>query len=200
MRSGRCMFLAVVVLAWTAAPAQAQWVATPYLHVNFGDVEVRRGGPGVSVGYVGRRLGFEFDVDRHHHFFQDKDLESVPNPCIPGRVGPCIDSNTDAWIFMTNVVALIPTSKATNWRPYGTAGLGVIHPWIEDAGEYNTNQTDLAFNLGGGVRYSLNDRVGLRGDLRYFRALVDEEKREGAYFKDYDFWRVAFGVTFQFPR
>ena len=44
--------------------------------------------------------------------------------------------------------------------------------------------------------YSLNKRLGLRGDLRYFRAFVDEDKREGGYFKDYGFLRATFGVTF----
>ncbi len=200
MRTRRGIVLTVLAVAWTATPAHAQAVVTPYLHANFGDVEFRRGGPGVSVGYLGRRLGFELDVDRHHHFFKDKELESVPLPCIPGRVGACIDSNTDAWIVMGNVVAPIPTAQATNWRPYGTAGLGVIHPWIEDAGEYDTNQTDVAFNVGGGVMYRLNDRLALRGDVRYFHAFVDENKREGAYFRDYGFWRTAFGVTFGFPR
>jgi opacity protein-like surface antigen len=200
MRVRHRTLLTVLVVAGTAAQAPAQWLATSYLHGNFGDVEFRRGGPGLSVGHLGRRLGFELDVDRHHHFFKDDELESVPNPCRPGATAACIDSNTDAWIFMANVVAPIPTSKATNWRPYGIAGLGVIHPWIEDAGEYDTSQTDFAFNVGGGVMYSLNNRVRLRGDLRYLRGLVDEEKREGAYYKDYGFWRLAVGVTFAFGR
>jgi opacity protein-like surface antigen len=196
MRVRRGILLTVLVVAWTARPTHAQALATPYLHGNFGDVEFRRGGAGVSVGYVGRRLGFELDVDRHQHFFKDKDLESIPNPCIPGVVGPCIDSDTDAWIFMGNVVAPIHIQGATKWRPYGTAGLGVIHAWIHDAGEYDTSQTNLAFNAGSGVMYSLSGRVRLRSDLRYFRVLVDENKREGGYFKDYGFWRATFGVTF----
>ena len=196
------LLLAVLIFASTAAPARAQWIATPYLHVNFGDVEFRRGGPGVSGGFLGRRVGFEFDVDRHHHFFKDEELESVPNPCMPGMAPGegCIDSDTDAWIFMGNVVAPIAISGATNWRSYGTAGLGVIHAWIHDAGEYNTDQTNLAFNVGGGVMHALTDLVGLRVDVRYFRALVDEDTREGGYFKDYDVWRVSVGVTFGFPR
>jgi opacity protein-like surface antigen len=172
----------------------------PYLHANVGDVEFRRGGLGLSVGYVGRRLGFEFDVDRHHHFFKDKELESVPKPCMPGAARGCIDSDTEARIFMGNVVAPIATSGMTSWRPYGSAGMGVIHAWIHDAGEYDTSQTNLALNVGGGVTYRLNNRLALRGDVRYLHAFVDEDKREGAYFKDYGFWRMAFGVTFGFPR
>jgi hypothetical protein len=48
--------------------------------------------------------------------------------------------------------------------------------------------------------YSLKGRLGLRGDVRYVRAFVDEDKREGGYFKDYGFLRATFGVTFRFPR
>jgi hypothetical protein len=73
----------------------------------------------------------------------------------------------------------------------------VIHAWIHDAGEYDTNQTNLAVNVGGGALHWLNDWLALRGDARFFHAFVDEEKREGAYFKDYDFGRVEFGVTFR---
>ena len=46
----------------------------------------------------------------------------------------------------------------------------------------------------------LKDRVGLRIDLRYVRALVDEDKHEGGFFEDYGFWRATFGVTFTFGR
>jgi hypothetical protein len=38
----------------------------------------------------------------------------------------------------------------------------------------------------------------LRGGARYFRAFVDEDKREGGYFKFYGFLRATFGVTFRF--
>ena len=31
-----------------------------------------------------------------------------------------------------------------------------------------------------------------------FRTFVDEDKREGGYFKDYGFLRATFGVTFSF--
>ena len=170
-------------------------MATPYLHANFGDVEFRRGGAGLSAGWFGRRLGFELDLDRHEHFFKDRELESVPNPCMPGVVGQCIDSDTDAWIFMGNAVVPIPTAQTSRWRPYGAAGLGVIYAWVHDAGEYDTEQTNLAFDVGGGVMYQLLDWLALRADGRYLHGFVDEDKREGGYYHDYDFGRVAVGVT-----
>ena len=86
------------------------------------------------------------------------------------------------------------------WRPCSTAGLGVIHAWIEGPGDqYDIGQNNPAFNMGGGVIYALNTRVGLRGDVRYFRAFVDESKRDGGYFRDYGFVRAVVGVTFGLP-
>ena len=79
----RGILFTVLLVAWTAAPAQAQWVVTPYLGINLaGDAEFRRGGPGASGGYLGDRLGFEFDVQRYNHFFKDKNVDLVPNNCV----------------------------------------------------------------------------------------------------------------------
>ena len=193
--------LAVLVVASTAARAQAQWVVTPYLGINIGgDAEFRRGGPGGSVGYFGGRLGFEVDFQRYYHFFKDENL--APGGCGAGPAGaPCTDLDTDAMGLMGNVLVPIRIERAKNWRPYATAGLGVIHAWFDAPGDHSdTDQDNLAFNLGGGVMYSRNRRVGFRGDLRYTRALVDESQREGGYFKDYGYWRATLGVTFGFPR
>lgn len=200
MRIQRDILLCLLAVASGPAFAQAQAVATPYLHVNFGDVERRRGGVGLSAGYSGSRLGFEFDVDRHQHFFKDANLES-PNSCVPGAsTVPRGDSDTDAWIVMGNVIAPIGGASATTWRPYATAGLGVIRAWIDGVGGYHASQTNVAFNVGGGVLYRMKDGLALRGDVRHFRALVDDNKRQGVYFKDYAFWRTAFGVTFGWSR
>jgi opacity protein-like surface antigen len=213
----RCgILLTMLAVAWTAAPAQAQLVVTPYLGVNLsGDVEAAKGGIGGSVAYFGSGLGFELDLQRYHHFFKDADVAGL----VPRFSG--IDLNTDAWSFMGNVVVPIRIQSATNWRPYGIAGLGVIRAmfdasvagtFVEESQPglpapspsatdlFDTAQNNLGFNVGGGVMYSLKSRVGFRGDLRYFRALVDEDKREGGFFKDYDFWRATFGVTLGFPR
>jgi hypothetical protein len=178
---------------------------TPYLGVNLaGDAEFRKGGPGGSVAYFGDNVGFEFDVERYNHFFKDKDVANlIPNDCGVGPHGePCTDLNTDAIGFMGNVVVPMRVASAKNWRPFATAGLGVIRSWVTDPSNtvVDTNQNNLALNFGGGVRYSLSNRVGLRGDARYFRAFVDEHAGDGFYFKNYGFLRVAFGVTFGFPR
>ena len=202
MRSRRYALLTVAIVAWTAAPAHGQWLVTPYLGGNVaGDVELGKGGPGVSVGYLGDRLGFELDVQRYQHFFKDADVvpldPSAPPNCTPGVSGPCRDINTDAIGVMGNVVLPIRIRDATKWHPFASAGLGVVHAWTNEEGR---SQNDFGFNVGGGMMYRLNTRVGLRGDLRYFRALVDETEPDGVLVKDYGFLRASVGVTFGFPR
>jgi hypothetical protein len=190
--------LGALFVTWTVAPAPAagQVVVSPYLHANFGDVEVRRGGPGLSAGYLGQWVGFELDAYYHSHFFKDAELQSVPNPCRPGVVGPCIDDNTDAWLLRADATVPIRLLRAPSWVPYAGAGVGLIHAWVHDAGSYNSAQTNVAADVGGGVMYWLTRWLAVRVDLRWFHAFVDESKREGGYYHDYDFGRVSVGVTF----
>ena len=61
------------------------------------------------------------------------------------------------------------------------------------------SQNELGFNIGGGVHSFFTDNFGLRGDIRYFRAL--QKGNDGG--KDLDlsdlrFWRGTLGVTFRF--
>jgi hypothetical protein len=49
------------------------------------------------------------------------------------------------------------------------------------------------------------EALGLRGDVRYFRAIVNDGEELGEELlddelglQDYDFWRATFGVTFRF--
>jgi len=198
----RRILLTVLVVACGAAPAQAQWVVTPYLGSNFGDVEKGKGGIGGSVAYFGGRVALEFDLERHWHFFKDSDL---------GNTGRQLaeDIDTRGTSVMGNLLVPIRIKRAPNWRPYGTAGLGVIRATFKGTvNQADVHQNDLAFNLGGGVMHRLGSRVGLRGDLRYFRAFADEGRTLPAgqrgdlsgFYRDYGFLRVTFGVTLGFPR
>ena len=40
----------------------------------------------------------------------------------------------------------------------------------------------------------------MRGDLRYFRAFVDENEPDGIRFMDYGFLRASAGITLGFGR
>ena len=205
MRLRRYFLLTVPVLAWTATPAQAQLMITPYLAANVaGDVEQGKGGPGVSVSFLGGRLGFEFDLMRYQHFFKDSEVfpadPAAPPNCLPASGAnriPCTDINTDALSYMGNLLVPVRLQRAPKLRLYGIAGLGVIRAWTN---EPDRNQNNLGLNGGAGLMYSLSKRIGVRGDVRYFHALVNEGARDGVLFRDYNFLRVSAGVTFEFPR
>jgi len=55
-------------------------------------------------------------------------------------------------------------------------------------------------NVGGGVMAALNDRIGFRGDLRYFRSLQDSDAGDDIDLDltGFNFWRGTLGVSFRF--
>src|SRR5262245_6212822 len=113
VRAGCGVLLAALVVAATAAPVEAHWVATPYVGMNVGDVENGKGGIGISAGYIGDLVGFELELERHWHFFKDGEVvHLVPDPRI--------DLDTRATSLMGNVIVPIRIPDATSLLPYGT--------------------------------------------------------------------------------
>jgi opacity protein-like surface antigen len=154
--------------------------------------------PDLDVAW--RRLELELELERHPHFFKDQDVAGL----VPAQG---IDLDTDAtMVFANAVVPYRLEGRAGIWCPYLVAGLGVIRAEFESTGlrsgagqDTTTRQDDLSFAIGGGVMHALTQLVGLRVDLRYLHALVDESSGKGGYFKDYGFWRVSVGFTIGFP-
>lgn len=198
MRSRYCGPLIVALVAGDAAPAHAQLIASPHLDANVaGDVETERGGVGVSVGYYfpvwrGLGLGLELDAAWHGHFFRDEDVAHL----VPKE----LDLNTDALILANNLVVPVSIPGAPIWRPYGTAGFGVIRAMFRSGDKnYDSDQNNPTFNAGIGMMHQLTRLVGLRVDVRYYHAFVDEHAGKGGYPEDYEFWRISVGATFAFP-
>ena len=61
------------------------------------------------------------------------------------------------------------------------------------------DNSEFGINLGAGAMGFLSDHVGIRGDIRYFRALSDpdEDNEFDIALGDFDYWRATFGVTFR---
>lgn len=197
-------FLVLAVVA-ASTPAHAEIAAMAYIDSHVvGDVENGRGGIGASVAYYAPRLfglGFELDAEFHDHFFNEGDTANL----VPAEGA---DMDTSATHLMANVVAptCVRSAAAGTWCPYAAAGLGAIRAVFDATvfdpaiqGTFDTKQTNLAMSIGGGVMHALTNLVGVRVDVRYFRAFVDESSRSGGYFKDYDFLQVSVGVTFGMP-
>jgi len=74
----------------------------------------------------------------------------------------------------------------------------VSHNQSELFDRFSSN--DFAINFGGGIMAFFSEHVGLRGDVRYFRALTDDEPGLGVDFElgDMDFWKWDVGAAFRF--
>ena len=167
------------------APAHAQSVAepntvtvTPFLSVSFGT----SGDLGSSLGLGGavgydwtRNLGFEFEVARV--FDVSGDTEDLD------------------WA-LTNIHAdVLYHFDVPRVTPYAAFGLG----WERSSLDYENpdplalqipSSTEVAWNIGGGVKVPVNDRFLARADLRRFQ--VNDEAP--------DHWRLYGGLTFWLKR
>lgn len=82
----------------------------------------------------------------------------------------------DILSYQAGVRANFPSAA---WTPYVTAGLGAV-TFLENTDadrlpQLEQSQTVFAFSFGGGATYALNERWGLRGDLRELVALPSND-------------------------
>ena len=198
--------LAGCVLA-TPATASADWMITPFLGANFGgsasfgefndfeDEFERRVDMGASLSWMGAGIvGFEADFGWSPNFFEDT-----------GGPADFEFGDNNVTTLMANLLVGAPIGGQTGpgLRPYGTGGIGLIRTRIDGGDFFNDlNTNDLGFNVGFGVHGFFTDNIGIRGDLRYFRSLADNEPDDefDLALSDFDFWRATAGITFRFGR
>ena len=190
-----------------AAPksASADWLFTPFVGINWGgsanfsdagDLEdefERRGNFGASLAYMGAgALGFEIDFGWSPNFFQNT---------AGGGDFAFGDSNVTTLMANLTVGAPIGGQSGPGIRPYASGGVGIIKSKIDDAGDlFAVDSTDWGLNVGAGVAGFFTDNIGIRGDLRYFRSLQDNEPDDefDVALSDFRFWRGTVGLTFRF--
>lgn len=175
----------VGALTLVPSAARAQSIAepntvtvTPFLSASFGtsnDLGSSLGIGGAVAYDWTRNLGFEVEVARVFDVAGD-------------------DDNLD-WSLTNinaNVVFHFDVPRVT---PYATAGLGwersspsfdVVDPAANPIG----SSTEVAWNVGGGVKVPVGDRVLARGDIRRFQ--VNDVAP--------DHWRLYGGLTFWVKR
>jgi opacity protein-like surface antigen len=201
MQVRRLLIISALSLMLAPATASAQsWFVSPFFGGNFGgsadfgdfpdndDAVERRMDFGASLGWNPNVVGFEIDFGYSPNFFEDTAGD---------RNFEFGDSNVTT--LMGNVLFSAPSG--TGFRPYASAGLGMIRANVSSGtGLFNDLSTnDLGINIGGGLNANFNDNVGLRGDLRYFRALQDNEADNDLDLSlgSFDFWRGSVGLTFR---
>ncbi len=181
---------ALALLAVTAAPARADWVLTPFMGVSFGGAtssqHVTYGG---SAAWMGNGvIGVEFDAAFSPDLLDADDGLDL-------RIK---DSNVTT--LMGNLIIGAPLG-APGVRPYVSGGAGLLRTSVSDVGDFfDVNENSFGVNVGAGLIGFVNDNVGLRGDLRYFRRLQDSDGSSDIDIDlgQFDFWRATFGVSFRF--
>jgi opacity protein-like surface antigen len=201
MHVRKLLMIGALALMLVPSTASAQsWFFTPFLGGNFGgnadfgdfpdddDAVERRMDFGATLGWNPQVVGFEIDFGFSPNFFQDTAGD---------RNFEFGESNVTT--VMGNLLLSAPPGSGI--RPYGSAGLGVIRSSVQSAtGLFNDlSSNDLGINIGGGLNANFNDNVGLRGDLRYFRSLQDNEPDNDLDLSlgSFDFWRGTVGLTFR---
>lgn len=197
--------LALITTVATPSKASADWLLTPFVGWNWGgaanfinfedfdDEFEQRANFGVSLGWMGAGVvGFEFDLGFTPNFFE--------NTTGPGdfEFG---DSNVTT--LMGNVLLGVPIGGQTGlgFRPYVVGGMGLIRTSVTGPEEFfDIDSNSWGFNVGGGAMFFFSDNFGLRGDIRYFRSLTDEEPDDifDLGLADFRFWRGSIGATIRF--
>jgi opacity protein-like surface antigen len=198
--------VALLFLVGVSTPASADWLFTPYLGVtfggsaDFGDVGTtddnfeRKVTYGFNAAWMGAGIvGFEVDFGTTPNFFQET-----------SGIGDFDWGDNNVTTLMANLIVGAPVGGQTGvgFRPYGSAGIGLLRTSVGDTTLFDGLSTnDLGFNVGGGAHAFFNDNVGLRGDVRYFRGLAGDDTDDSLFdlrVRDLNFWRGTLGVTFRF--
>jgi opacity protein-like surface antigen len=194
----RQILIAAMALCLAPATATAEWILTPFIGTSFAagadtnDNLIREALDGSKMTYGGTLtylgggvLGFEVDFGFAPNYFEPDD-DSF------GDV-----DNSNYMSLMANIILSTPRGA---FRPYVTAGAGMLKTFIdgpEDA--FDLDRNALGFNLGGGVFGFVTDRVGIRGDVRYFRQMTEaDDDRLDFDVTAFRFWRGTVGVSFRF--
>jgi len=197
--------IAVMALAATPNRASADWLFTPYFggvfggRVNFGnlnnfDDELKeRATFGASLGWMGAGIiGAEFDFGFTPNFFENT----------VGSGDELGDSNVTT--LMGNLILGVPIGgqHGLGVRPYASGGLGLIRSRVDGGSSFfdDLDTNDFGFNVGAGIHGFFTDSIGIRGDVRYFRSLEDNEPDDefDLALADFSFWRATVGLTIRF--
>ena len=164
----RAIGLALVALTLnmaTARASSADGFISPLIGYNFGGdancaaitgCEDKRITWGVAFGAMNAVLGIEEEVAYTSNFFGEA----------PGL-------SSSVLTVMTNVMFAPDLGPV---RPYVLAGVGLIKTKVELSlsSLLTTSNNSFGWDAGGGLMFLFSDHVGVRGDVRYFRAFQDQ--------------------------
>jgi hypothetical protein len=176
-----------------AHPARAQGYVSPSLGASFGNPSAQgRANFGLDLGWLSAQIPIGLEVN------------AVYAPSFFGNAGPY--GNNSVTTVMGDVMFISggpggPYSlrrRARSVRPYVSGGIGVMREVVTSPSQ--VGNTDLAVNLGVGLMALPRRSVGVRGDVRYFRDLIDNQSGNGTNidFGSFHFWRASLGLVLVF--
>ncbi len=181
------LVLVLVLLAPT--PARADLTVSPFLGGQMGGDAVHKNtAVGISAGWTSNGwLGAEADFSWAPQFFEQNGFTT----------------ERQVTTFMANAVVSIPWGKRETFQPYVSGGLGLIRPTLsEPGGVFSlTEKNKLGTDVGGGATIFFNRNVGIRGDVRYFHGLREQDSDANPFNLDlatFHFWRTSAGLAVRF--
>ena len=171
------------------SPASADWLLTPYVGGMLFDIPDSPFRPSVggSLLWSGPVAGVELDLNATPDLLKGADSAALDKSSLLSLMG--------------NTVVQLPV-RSNRVRPYLVAGVGLMHASATPAGgAADSSRSHFGFSAGGGVAAFVSSRVGIRGDVRYFRAVQSDEARaegEAMGLERLHSVRAAIGVTFRF--
>jgi opacity protein-like surface antigen len=181
--------LAALFLLAPAAPVHADVVLTPYVGSLFGgDLSDGKPSYGATAAFMG---GGIFGAELGFNYAPDFISETLTSP------------KHSHMSLMGNLIVGIPVGgdSGIGVRPYVTGGAGLFRATADESDFFDSiTSNDFAVNFGGGVMAFFSEHVGVRGDLRYFRNLTDDDPDGGVDFElgNLNFWKWDIGAAFRF--
>jgi hypothetical protein len=172
-------------------PARADGFFIPYLGFNYGgnsncasltNCDDKHANFGVSIGSMGKVVGFEQDIGWAKDFF--------------GKV-PGVDNSV--FTLMTNMLVGAGGGRV---QPYVLFGIGLIRPHASlNVASALTSFSNNSFgrDWGFGINGYFLKSVGIRGDIRHFSTWGDVPILGGLSAEEkLDFWRASLGLALRF--
>jgi opacity protein-like surface antigen len=185
----------VAALLFVSLPrvAAAQTFVSPFIDTTLSSPSATGGsskpGFGIAFGKLGKVVGHETEVTYHPEIV-DNDANAL--------------AKSHVLTFSEN---LLVGPTIGNVKAYGAIGVGDLYlnaTKIASAAvpsPESVSNNYFTVNFGGGAAYFFSKNVGVRGDLRYFRAYglnITDLEASGLTFTRFDFWRASIGVAFKF--
>lgn len=181
--------LMLILVHAVPSPAAADWFLTPYVGGALFDITDSRFRPSVGGSFLwfGPVAGVELDVNATPDFLKGANAIAL--------------EKSSLFSLMGNAVVQFPT-RSNRVKPYVVAGVGLMHTSATTVdGVVDSSRSHFGFNAGGGLTAFLSPRVGLRADVRYFRAVQsDDAAAESAALglEPVQHVRAALGLTLRF--